>query len=117
MACAGSLVASHARIEDLPPQHVIRRVDLHRALHERADAYGVRFEWGRRLVGVDDGPDGITASFADGTTATADELIGADGVRSTVRSLIDADAPDAGYTGLLGLEGCANVDLGLEPAQ
>lgn len=103
------------RIEGLPPLHVIQRVDLHRALHERADASGVRFEWGKRLVGVNDGPDGITASFADGTTATAELLIGADGVRSTVRGLIDADAPVAGYTGLLGLEGRADVDLGLEP--
>jgi len=102
------------RIEDLPPLHVIQRGDLHRALQERAHASGVRFEWAKRLVAVDDGPDGITASFADGTTATADVLIGADGVRSTLRGLIDADAPAAGYTGLLGLEGRADVDLGLE---
>src|SRR5262249_47586099 len=102
------------RIEDLPPLHVIQRGDLHRALQERADASRVRFEWGKRLVGADDGPDGITASFADGSTATADVLIGADGVRSTLRGLIDADAPAAGYTGLLGLEGRPDVDLGLE---
>ncbi|MDQ6636170.1 MAG: FAD-dependent monooxygenase, partial [Candidatus Dormibacteraeota bacterium] len=38
-----------------------------------------------------------------------------DGVRSTVRGLIDAEAPAADYTGLLGLEGHANVDLALEP--
>lgn len=103
------------RIEDLPPLHVIQRGDLHRALQDRADASGVRFEWGKRLVGVEEGPDSITASFADGTTATADVLIGADGVRSTVRGLIDTDAPAAGYTGLLGLEGRADVDLGLDP--
>jgi 2-polyprenyl-6-methoxyphenol hydroxylase-like FAD-dependent oxidoreductase len=103
------------RLEDLPPLQVIQRRDLHRALHERAGAAGVRFAWGKRLASVDDGPGGITASFADGTTATADILIGADGVRSTVRRLIDAGAPAAGYTGLLGLEGRADVDLGLEP--
>lgn len=103
------------RLEDLPPLQVIQRGDLHRVLQERAEASGVRFEWGKRLVGVDDGPDGITASFADGTTARADLLIGADGVRSTVRRLIDPNAPIAGYTGLLGLEGRAGVDLGLDP--
>jgi 2-polyprenyl-6-methoxyphenol hydroxylase-like FAD-dependent oxidoreductase len=103
------------RLEDLSPLQVIQRGDLHRALQERADASGVRFAWGKRLVGVDSGPDGITASFADGTTATADVLIGADGVRSTVREMIDADAPGPGYTGLLGLEGRADIDLGLEP--
>ncbi|MEP6808090.1 MAG: NAD(P)/FAD-dependent oxidoreductase [Chloroflexota bacterium] len=103
------------RIEELPPLHVIQRGELHRVLRERADAAGVRFEWGKRLLNVEDGPGGITATFADGTTATADVLIGADGVRSTVRGLIDAGAPAAAYTGLLGLEGHADVDLGLEP--
>jgi 2-polyprenyl-6-methoxyphenol hydroxylase-like FAD-dependent oxidoreductase len=103
------------RIEDLPPLQVIQRSDLHRALDERAAAAGVRFERGKRLVSVDDGQDGVTASFADGGTASADVLIGADGVRSTVRGLIDPGAPAPGYTGLLGLEGRAEVDLPLEP--
>lgn len=103
------------RLEELPPLQVIQRGDLHRALQERAEASGVEFEWGKRVVSVDEDPDGTTAHFADGTTATADVLIGADGVRSTVRRLIDPDAPPAGYTGLLGLEGRAELDLGLEP--
>ena len=43
---------------------------------------------------VDDGA-AVTATFADGTTATADILLGADGIRSTVRGLIDPAAPAA----------------------
>jgi len=50
----------------------------------------------------------VTARFADGSSASADVLIGADGVRSTVRTLIDPNAPAAGYTGMLGFG--ANVD-------
>jgi 2-polyprenyl-6-methoxyphenol hydroxylase-like FAD-dependent oxidoreductase len=59
---------------------------------------------------VDDRPDEVTARFADGTTAAADVLIGADGARSMVRKLIDPDAPDAAYTGMLGFEGFVPTD-------
>ncbi|MDL5155642.1 FAD-dependent oxidoreductase [Actinomycetospora termitidis] len=40
---------------------------------------------GRKLADVDDSGDRPVLSFADGTTATADLVIGADGIRSTVR--------------------------------
>ena len=89
----------------LPPRQLIDRGALHRILRERAHRAGVRILDGRRLVGVDERVDGITAHFADGTHASADVLIGADGVHSTVRRLIDPGAPAAGYTGLLGFEG------------
>ena len=89
----------------LPPRQLIDRGALHRILRDRADEAGVRIHDGKRLIGVDERPDGVTAHFADGTHASADVLIGADGVHSTVRRLIDPGAPAAGYTGLLGFEG------------
>ena len=89
----------------LPPRQLIDRGALHRILRDRAHRAGVRIHDGRRLIGVDERLDGITAHFADGTHASADLLIGADGVHSTVRRLIDPGAPAAGYTGLLGFEG------------
>jgi 2-polyprenyl-6-methoxyphenol hydroxylase-like FAD-dependent oxidoreductase len=49
--------------------------------------------------------DGVIARFSDDSTARADVLIGADGIRSTVRSMIDPTAPSPRYTGLLGLGG------------
>lgn len=101
-------------LPDVEPAHVIDRGDLHRVLHDRAVAAGVPFEYGKRLVDVAERADGVTATFADGSTATADVLIGTDGVRSTVRTLIDPHAPEAGYTGLLGFQGYADVDLGLD---
>jgi 2-polyprenyl-6-methoxyphenol hydroxylase-like FAD-dependent oxidoreductase len=88
----------------LPPMRLVHRGDLYRALYDIAVGVGIRFEHGKRLVTLADHHDGVTARFADGTSATADVLIGADGVHSTVRGLIDADAPEPGYTGMLGFE-------------
>jgi 2-polyprenyl-6-methoxyphenol hydroxylase-like FAD-dependent oxidoreductase len=92
------------QLSGLPPMRLVQRGDLYRALYDVAVAGGVRVEHGKRLVSFDDGADGVTARFADGTSATADVLVGADGVHSTVRKLIDPNAPGAGYTGLLSLE-------------
>ncbi|WP_320065172.1 FAD-dependent monooxygenase [Micromonospora sp. RTGN7] len=69
------------------------RDELSRVLHEQALAQGVRVEYGKRLVDATETADGITAHFADGSTATGDVLIGADGIRSKVRTLIDPQAP------------------------
>jgi 2-polyprenyl-6-methoxyphenol hydroxylase-like FAD-dependent oxidoreductase len=95
-------------LADLPPRRAIDRGDLHRALHDTAVAAGVPFEYNKRLVDVEEGADGITARFTDGSTATADVLIGADGIRSTVRRLIDPQAPGPNYQGMLSFS--ARVD-------
>ncbi|MEN3320348.1 MAG: hypothetical protein V7643_3750 [Mycobacterium sp.] len=88
-----------------PPRRLIDRGVLHRILRERAEQAGVRIHDAKQLVRVDEQPDGVTAHFADGTSASAEVLIGADGVHSTVRRLIDPDAPTARYLNLVGFEG------------
>jgi 2-polyprenyl-6-methoxyphenol hydroxylase-like FAD-dependent oxidoreductase len=102
------------RLADVGPLRVIRRADLYRLLHERAAAEGIRIEHGRRLVDVHEEAEAITAVFADGT-AKADILIGADGVHSTVRRLIDPSAPGPRYTGMLAFEGWSDVPVPAEP--
>ncbi|MGH3417330.1 MAG: FAD-dependent oxidoreductase [Actinocrinis sp.] len=102
-------------LADVEPLRIVGRGDLHRALHERAVQAGVRFEYGKRLVAATEDPDAVTARFEDGSTATADILIGADGVRSTVRTLIDPRAPGPHYTGLLGFQGYLDADGDLDP--
>ena len=49
---------------------------------------------GKRCVSVESGESSATARFADGTTAEADVIIGADGIHSAVRTaLFGPDAP------------------------
>jgi len=91
--------------QELGPRQLIDRGALHRILRNRAERAGVRIHNAKKLIHVDEHPAGVTAHFADGTQASADLLIGADGVHSTVRRLIDPKAPSARYLGLLGFEG------------
>ncbi|WP_369182942.1 FAD-dependent oxidoreductase [Streptomyces sp. Y1] len=84
---------------------VMRRAELYTVLQRRLREEGVPVRYGKRLVGVDEGPTGVTARFADGGTADGDLLIGTDGTRSVVRELIDPAAPGPQYTGLIGVGG------------
>jgi 2-polyprenyl-6-methoxyphenol hydroxylase-like FAD-dependent oxidoreductase len=68
-------------------------------------------EYGKRLVSVDEGPHGVTARFADGSLASGDVLIGADGIRSAVRELIDPMAPQPQYVGFLGFGGFSTASV------
>ncbi|MEU8900983.1 FAD-dependent monooxygenase [Nocardia sp. NPDC048505] len=97
------------------PLQMVDRSELHRTLHDHAVAAGVPFEYDKRLVRVEEHADGVTAHFADGSTATGDVLIGADGIRSTVRRLIDPQAPGPDYTGMLGFGAIVECDLDTPP--
>ncbi|WP_250905745.1 FAD-dependent monooxygenase [Nonomuraea sp. NEAU-A123] len=103
-------------LDGLPAGQAMARSDLFRVLHDHAVAQGIRIEHGKQLVAAEETSDGVTAHFADGTTATADVLIGADGIRSTVRTLIDQDAPGPEYCGVLSFGGYATGSaVRLEP--
>lgn len=92
------------RVETLPglePGLLVPRGELCRVLSDHALAQGVKIEYGKRLVGVDERPGSVIAQFADGSAAEGDVLIGADGIRSTVRTLIDPAAPAPQHAGLI----------------
>jgi FAD-dependent urate hydroxylase len=84
-----------------PTSRTIKRADLYRSLHDEALARGIHIEHGKRLVDATDTGDGVRAVFADGSEVTGDVLIGCDGVHSTVRRLIDPNAPAPTYSGLI----------------
>ncbi|MGW3268370.1 FAD-dependent oxidoreductase [Streptomyces sp. NPDC001056] len=63
----------------------LRRGELNAALQKEVLRRGIRLVHGARLTSVTDGPEAVAARFADGTTATGDLLVGADGLNSAVR--------------------------------
>ncbi|MGN6125164.1 MAG: FAD-dependent oxidoreductase [Humibacter sp.] len=81
---------------------VIARDTLARILAERAQQGGTLIHYDRRLVGVQATSHGVRAHFSDGDDLEADMLVGADGIHSTVRDLIDSNAPRPAYEGVLG---------------
>lgn len=92
-------------LEDGTTGYTLKRSDLYKAMIEQAAGRGIRIEHGKRLVAAEPVAGGVRARFADGTEALGDILIGCDGVNSTVRRLIDPNAPAPKYGGLINLGG------------
>ncbi|HVK21615.1 MAG TPA: NAD(P)/FAD-dependent oxidoreductase [Actinokineospora sp.] len=105
---------------DAPMPITLKRADLYRTLREEAERRGVRFEYGKRLVDAETRDGKVIARFDDGSTAEGDALVGADGLRSRVRELIDANAPAPRYVPYLNTGGYAEgvpVDTPVGTAQ
>ena len=66
------------------PYLLMHRADLHAAIESVVPPNVVEFN--RKLVGIDQDARHVRLAFADGTRASADAVIGADGVHSVVRS-------------------------------
>lgn len=95
----------HGKLADGTICRTMKRADLYAALRDAAHRDGANVEYGKRLVDADVTVNGVTAHFADGTTATGDLLIGADGINSRTRTIIDPNAPAARYVGLVNAGG------------
>ena len=87
----------------------LKRADLYLALRDEALRRGARVEYGKRLVDAGITPDGgVVARFEEGTEAEGDLLIGADGIHSRTRRIIDPAAPGARYIPVLNIGGYAS---------
>lgn len=71
----------------------LRRADLAATLQQEVQRRGIPIRHGARLSALAENDKAITATFTDGQTAGGDLLIGADGLNSTVRSLISPAEP------------------------
>jgi salicylate hydroxylase len=84
----------------------IHRADFHQLL---LAAFDGEPQLGRRCVAVHESPDGAELRFADGTTAGADLVVGADGLRSAVRGHVGG-AEEAVFSGLSCYRGLVPID-------
>jgi 2-polyprenyl-6-methoxyphenol hydroxylase-like FAD-dependent oxidoreductase len=84
------------------------RADLVRTLRELAEGAGARILTDQRLVGATSTGASVQATFASGHTDHADLLVGADGIWSATRAILDAAAPTPTYAGLYSVSGQAD---------
>ncbi|MWA11354.1 FAD-dependent oxidoreductase [Streptomyces sp. BA2] len=97
----GRDLAQLAPPADLPTTRFVWRTELHETIAAEAERRAISIFRGKRLLDATDTGTGVTARFSDGSLARADILIGADGLRSTVRTLIDPSIPKPHYAGTL----------------
>jgi FAD-dependent urate hydroxylase len=101
-------VPNGGTLPDGTVSQTLRRADLYRVLRDEAVRRGANIEYGKRLVDAETSPDGsVTARFEDGTEAEGDLLIGADGIHSRTRRIIDPSAPGTRYIPVLNIGGYA----------
>ena len=88
------------------PYYGLHRVALLQALAERFGSDGLHLS--RRCVGVQERPSGAELHFADGSSAAADLVVGADGVHSVIRPHV-AGSIRATFSGTVGYRGLVPV--------
>src|ERR1700682_6749701 len=78
------------------PYLLAHRGDLHAALASAVPDECIKLS--HKLLGLDEISDGVRLTFANGATAVADAVIGADGIHSVVRDMLFGTSP-AHFTG------------------
>jgi 2-polyprenyl-6-methoxyphenol hydroxylase-like FAD-dependent oxidoreductase len=89
--------------------HVLKRETIFRILRNEVERQGIPLHFGKRLEHVAQSSAGVQAIFEDGTTATGDTLIGADGINSSTRQIILPQSPQPSYLGLVDTGGFAHL--------
>ncbi|CAM5741249.1 Monooxygenase OS=Streptomyces alboniger OX=132473 GN=CP975_04765 PE=4 SV=1 [Streptomyces alboniger] len=98
--------------------YVVHRADLLDTVKSAVPGDWIRL--GTRCTSIDESPQGVRLSFADGSRVEADVVIGADGVHSVVRGTVAEPAPPE-YSGICAFRTIvpadAAPDFALRPAQ
>lgn len=95
------------QLEDGTVSQTVLRSELYVGLRDEAVRRGIEIRYGKRLADARETASGVLATFEDGSSAEGDLLIGADGLRSRVRTIIDPKAPSPRYVPLLNTGGLA----------
>ncbi len=91
---AGITTPAQERLDTAHPYTLgIPQPTVERLLTEHATELGVEIRRGCELVGLSQDEDGVTATLADGTQVRSRYLVGCDGGRSTVRTLLGTGFP------------------------
>jgi 2-polyprenyl-6-methoxyphenol hydroxylase-like FAD-dependent oxidoreductase len=85
---------------DTPATVAIARSALHDVLIRNAQELGVAITLGATVASLNQTSDSVEVELSNGTRASYDFVVGCDGSRSTVRSLVFKEVPDASFTGL-----------------
>lgn len=100
----GSLSVSFSAPEGDTSAIVVTRLALHEKLLRRAHSLGIRVVTGFKVAGIAESPDGVEVKSAANETVTGTLLVGADGVGSTVRQVLNpGQGSTKTYAGYLGV--------------
>ncbi|MBV9189370.1 MAG: FAD-dependent monooxygenase [Betaproteobacteria bacterium] len=89
---------AHERNHGAPYYH-LHRADFHQILHDKVRSLDPNcITLNARVTGFSENGRGATLKLADGTTASGDIIIGADGIKSAIRNQIVGETP-VKYTG------------------
>lgn len=81
----------------------IKRTDLLDVLLDTVQRAGISIHYNKKLTSIEEGDEEVTAYFFDGTSETADLLLGCDGIHSSVRRLFVDPLQAPEYSGFAGL--------------
>lgn len=87
----------------------IKRSNLNKYARIAAKEAGIKISYDKKFIKYNESNEQVTAHFADGTTATADIMIGCDGMFSEVRNQLFPDVSAIQYTKLISTGGYAKI--------
>jgi len=79
------------------------------SLRELAQTRNIDMRFNMRLTEIEEKDNIVTAHFKDGTTLTADLLIGCDGINSVVRSYVVGEVAKPRYAGVSTVQGVSKL--------
>ncbi|KAJ3115739.1 hypothetical protein HK100_001258 [Physocladia obscura] len=81
--------------------HNILRSDLQLLVGKACTENKIKIFVTKKLISISQSNDSVTATFSDGSTATGDILVGADGAHSKVRNILFGDSSKSTFTGFM----------------
>ncbi|KAJ3138492.1 hypothetical protein HK100_012567 [Physocladia obscura] len=111
-ANTGSVKSNSSGTRDKYTTVTLMRMNLQHTVGSACNRLGIRYILNSKLVSISESESGVTAVFANGSTASADVLIGADGVHSATRLLIFGEQTREVFANIIHHIGITELGLG-----